>query len=715
MAIKPPPAPGNSHPENHRAHQGAAATQGKRRALYGLNVAVAVAAALALVVVVNVLVDWQYRRLPGSLQSLARYDLTATRAYTLAPQTQKLLGDLDEPLRLVAVLRTEDRNSAAAADLLEEYKRSTDKLNVDFIHPERELPRLEAFYREIEARYAEDTAPLQIAVTDSVAALRELTADFETLRDGFAELANDEQTPEGGMREGLRVLANQLDEQLGGYSQSIDALEAQLATPLPPWGNARTALLRFLQQIDTTTLSKFQNEFARQAEARGAPMKVRSLLLKIDDRVKLMRIRLRETSDRLFLPPDAPRYDRVAALIQVGEVVVVLTDDAERVVPVAEMFVPGPPDAAGQPTSRFIGEDRLTGTMVTMRRPEPPLIVLVRDTPHSAVGPNGNLRFIASRLATSDFEITEWAVGGGAGGIAAGGSPGGDTSDFAAVPVPRDGQTAVWIVPALSLTNTSQDDRGRVAQTLQRRLAAGDGVLLCFDYDAEALFREKNPLVELAQNWGIAPRMNEMILHETVGRDGRVEGDPGWSVRDWPELSPLGNALDGREVKLAAVTPIDLVPKLNTTTLPLVRLPETDAWVLPGVKSFEDITNSRFSEDTAIRGAVVAAAAYRQAEDGSAAASALEPGRLIVFTERHWLGDGLAGQVLGNSELLINCAYWLADLDEAIAATPRTQDIRRIEALPDGRSLAYRLLLLAGLPGAMLLAGGGVWLVRRRG
>ncbi|MEL7086978.1 MAG: Gldg family protein [Planctomycetota bacterium] len=706
MAVEPP----NASPSSP-------ATQGKRRALYGLNVAIAAGAALALVVVVNVLVDWQYRRMPGALQSLIRYDLTATRAYTLAPQTRKLLGELDEPMRLVAILRSEDRDSADVADLLEEYQRSTDKLEVDLIHPDRELPRLEDFFREIEARYAGETAPLQEAVTDGVAVLRELTADFEALRDGFAELANDEQTPPGDLRGGLRVLANQLEEQLGAYRRGIDQLENQLAAPLPPWGNARTAILNYLQQIDAATLSKFQRDFARRAEERGAPMAVRGELLKLDSRIKRMRQRLRETRDRLTLPPDAPRYDRLSALVQVGEVVVVLTDEAERAVPVSEMFVPGPPDAAGQPTSRFIGEDRLTGTMVTMRRPEPPMVVLVRDTPSSAVGPQGNLRFIASRLATSDFEITEWAVGGGGSGgatIPGAGVPG-EASDFAAVPVPRAGQTAVWIVPALSLERTTQDDRIQVANTLQRRLAAGDGVLMCFDYDAEALFREKNPLMELVNDWGVAPRMHEMILRESLGPDGRTRGDAGWTVADWPDGSPLGGALDGRAVKFAGVTPIDLVPRLNTVATPLARLPDTPAWTLDGVTALDDITNSTFTEDAAIDRAVVAAAAYREAEDGNAAVAGLESGRLMVFTERHWLSDALAGQVLGNSELLINCVYWLADLDEAIAATPRTQDVRRIDALSDRRALTYRLLLLAGLPGGMLLAGTGVWLVRRRG
>jgi ABC-type uncharacterized transport system involved in gliding motility auxiliary subunit len=75
----------------------------------------------------------------------------------------------------------------------------------------------------------------------------------------------------------------------------------------------------------------------------------------------------------------------------------------------------------------------------------------------------------------------------------------------------------------------------------------------------------------------------------------------------------------------------------------------------------------------------------------------------------------LAAGRLGNSELFINSVYWLAGLDNAIAATARTQDIRRVGPIGDGQQLALRWILLAGLPALALLAGVIMWQVRRRG
>lgn len=678
------------------------ASQGKRRALFGLNVVVAVVAALILVVLLNVLVDWQYRRLPGGLKPLLRYDLTATRAYTLAPQTRKLLADLEEPLRLVAVLRVDDKNSQDVADLLDEYSRYTSRLDVDVIHPDRELARLEAFFGQLESRFAEETAPLAAAIDRGMSDLEELTDGFAELQTTFAELANDEQTAEGELRQGLQVFSNQLGDLVARCRGDAQSLRQELARPLPALSNARNVLLQYFQQIETGVLVPYSRDFARRAEDRRASLKVRNGLLQITKRVNAMRDQIRTTTDALTLPTASTRYDQVSAAVQTGEMVVVLGDRGERVVPIAEMFVSGGPDATGQPTARFVGEDRLTGAMVTMRVAEPPLVVFVRDTPVSMLGHRGALSYVGSRLALADFELTEWNVGG-------------DDQAASEAPRPRAGQKAVYIVPGLGLERTAESDRENVAMFLMQRLAAGDGVLLCFDYDAEALYRPVDPLIELSRTWGVAPRMHEMVLHESLGPDGRTRGEAGWTVRDWPDDSPLGGALDGRQVKLAGVCPIELNAGENSSgaATPLIQLLGDRAWLATEVTTLEGITESRYTEESGVAQPVVAAAAERTLgdDDGDDA----ESGRLIVFTERHWLSNNLAGQVLGNSELFMNCAYWLAGLDEAVAATPRTQDIRRIDALADGRALTYRVVLLAAVPGLMLLAGAGVWLVRRRG
>jgi hypothetical protein len=68
-----------------------------------------------------------------------------------------------------------------------------------------------------------------------------------------------------------------------------------------------------------------------------------------------------------------------------------------------------------------------------------------------------------------------------------------------------------------------------------------------------------------------------------------------------------------------------------------------------------------------------------------------------------------------NAELFINSIYWLTGNERLIAASPRSQDIRRIQGdlTATGRlGLGFTLM---GMVALVTLAGGvGVWLARRR-
>jgi hypothetical protein len=112
------------------------------------------------------------------------------------------------------------------------------------------------------------------------------------------------------------------------------------------------------------------------------------------------------------------------------------------------------------------------------------------------------------------------------------------------------------------------------------------------------------------------------------------------------------------------------------------------------------------------------------------AASNQAGARLVAVADAAWANDaimnmGMLGRgtasVTGarfpaNSELAVNSVFWLAGMDELIAASPRTQDIPRIN--PDMTQSAlygYRLLLVGGLPVLAIVLGMGVWFIRRRG
>ena len=80
------------------------------------------------------------------------------------------------------------------------------------------------------------------------------------------------------------------------------------------------------------------------------------------------------------------------------------------------------------------------------------------------------------------------------------------------------------------------------------------------------------------------------------------------------------------------------------------------------------------------------------------------------------LADRPGARILypGNSDLFVNSICWLAHEEALIAASPRTQDIRRIEPMGSGALQTYRVLLWGGMPAVILVLGIVVGLMRRR-
>ena len=111
-----------------------------------------------------------------------------------------------------------------------------------------------------------------------------------------------------------------------------------------------------------------------------------------------------------------------------------------------------------------------------------------------------------------------------------------------------------------------------------------------------------------------------------------------------------------------------------------------------------------------------------------ATASEKDDTRLITSAEEVWASDDMTGYGLagpgtavfsgtmfpGNSELFVNSVYWLAGLEDLIAASPRSQDVPRVRPMTARKLWWHQVALIAGLPLAALVLGLEVWWVRRR-
>ncbi len=676
MAVKP------SVPSSGTVSPGSPASgQGKRRTVYGLNVAIAVAAALAVVVVLNALIN-----LPAVRGSLPRLDLTAGRTQTLSDQTQRTLDELAVPVTLTAVVRPNTAAGRRTIALLDRYARHRPDLAVATLDPDRDLEALEAFYRGLDKRLADETAPLRAAVARGIAALETLTQDLtevETVFAGLGDRAELREGTAGDQVQSARVSVGQTRER---YTELLTTLTTTLAQPVAPLANLRADLLSAFRQAESQVLGPYRSAFGRMAKDRNAPMAVRDAMLKLDGPLTQTRDRLSAAIDALVLPAAPERFGRLQTALRAGEVLVVLSPDRERVLPVAELMLP-----TADGTGVFVGEDRLTSALLTLGLEQAPRVIFARDQAQNVLAPGAGFSAAAARLRSVDFEVSSWRIGG---------------TDPAAnlLPAAASGQTTVWVVPALSLERTTGADRQQAAEFLRRRLAAGDGVLLNMVYDADAAVREVNPLHALAAEAGITPQNHVLLLRDSVAPNGRTQPTSAWSVDRHPQGAPLSAALAGRRLSFALPTPLDLASPAG----PLLEVLPTgaNAWRAQGIQNAKDIRSAEPADDTRLTGPVPIAA-WAPGPGGA--------GRLIVVGDTVWLGDAQLPTALGNGELFVNAVNWLAGLDQAIAATPRVHDVRRLEAFNPARVTWVKLLLQAGLPLAALAAGLGVWWMRRRG
>ncbi len=98
-----------------------------RTTLYGTNSVILIFAVLGILVFLNV----QF------LKHKHRIDLTETKFYTLAPQTQKVASNLARDVKLTAFYQTDDGSRNEFQRLMDGYTSLTDKINLEFVDPDK--------------------------------------------------------------------------------------------------------------------------------------------------------------------------------------------------------------------------------------------------------------------------------------------------------------------------------------------------------------------------------------------------------------------------------------------------------------------------------------------------------------------------------------------------------------------------------------------------
>ncbi len=691
-------------------------TQAQRRVRYGLNVAVAMFAATLVVVLINTIAERKLRQ-GGPWKSWIRYDLTATRSYSLSDQTHRVLESLSEPHRIVTLLSGSGEFVQRARDLVDEYGHQSDQLTVEHIDPALEIARLEGFLAGLRDRYQDRLLSLEQALAHGKEILDDARQAVNQIQPILVGALENPGLSDAQLRQTLQRVRGGITRCDAHLEKLGPEIEAVLAQPLPDYSGMLAMVQETLKQCH-----KIYNEAILEldqvASLPAVAGPVQEKILEAIDHLRRAAPPLAGVVSHLDQAQAVEDYDKMLTQLARPQTLVIAGPQRVQVLTLGELFrrpdTSAPPQGPA-PQPLFQGEEKITGTLLSLNLEHRPMVVFLGDGQVQALGPRGLMNHVGQRLENLDFQVEQWSPTGQPG-------PMGQTLPPGPPPQPKPGQKAVWIalpgLPPNPMNPLAGAGYAQVVETLEERLNAGDGALVLLSVSRFGSFGDAtHSVIDLLQPWGISPQLDRLILRQITLPDHRKIPMRLLPMTSWPKDTPI-TATMGR------------MPGVFVWASPLVLGDEqtkgVKLWALAQVSGEEVWTEREFDSnpppqlDPANAGGPFVIAAASQKDDH----------RLVVVADPSWVSDevttnadeflqmpGLAG-LLGaaypaNSELFINSVIWLAGLDELIASSARTQDIRRIDHDLNPTGIKWGLML--GMPLCAALSGLMVWSLRQRG
>ena len=697
-------------------------TQNSRRIRFGANVLTASLAAFGILIFVNLLAFYYLTR-------TTPIDLTATGQYSLSPQTRKLLSNLDADYEVVTLFSSTDpvlepAEISRTADLIDQYARQTNRLKVTHIQADTQTGRTEAFLKKIHDRYEAQLLPLQEALNAGKETLTKLREPVAKQRVALLAILSDSVLTDAELKKFLRATA-QAFGRLDGDLESVNKqINKALTGTLPAYAEAKTAMENILVQLNDRGYLPLIRQCEQAAKKSEMPEDVRQKLLSLIQQFRQTSSTLETSLKSIRQTSATTEYDQVREQLNTHtNPVVIFNSQQMRVLWLGAMFrKPGAvsgsaADLSGQ--RLFLGEEQITGTIVGMSLSKPPLVTFVTSSPASVLGPQGEYNTVAQRLQNLRFTVKTWNPA--SAGRPTMDDPTGEHALSNQAPQPEPGQKAVWVILPTESANPLgmgvSSGEQQIAGYLRERLQHNESALVILSASPTSQFGDTNPLVPLLADWGIHPQLDRVIFREITTADGKARPFPQFQVSVWPAELPITQALAGLTGGFFQASPILLEPPVKNPGVafhPLVKLTGSSLWAAKNFEQYPDIQRDPASPATS--------------EFTVAAAAAKGESRLVVVADPAWASDqitdfGLLGpntasitsaRFPANAELFVNSITWLAGLDHLIAASARTQDIRRVQSISTAGLSYIQWGLTLGLPAITTAIGVLVWLKRRQ-
>ncbi len=664
-----------------------------------------------------------------------RIDVTATGEHELSPRARRIVERLSDPTQIVLAVSSnssEARSLDLVSDVLDAYDEASELISVrridldsaDGIEDTRDLLRelterdrtiidanLDAIAEA--ARLMSETAPRLRTLSDGLGSIREaIPATTPTNTNNRAVFEQRSAI----IRIAARDLGTQCESiltQLAPYTNG----EAKPDTLFPFDTYAQPverSLAQLMNQLDD--LGTQVDAFANAPELDPAP---RAIAKPMVGQIESMRDKIAQSLDRMT------RLQRVDALsvaraLETGETMLIIGPPSQGVaaVDVRPLLLPGDAyERAGVSAAGVIGpraQELIASAIARLVAPAQPILVFVHG------GQSGEL-LGASQLFTQTVEqLTQRGI---------------DSVEWAAVEQPTmpmmDGidplgnRPRVFMIIAVdstAQTSSSGLSGAKRAEALgavvQRLVAEGQNLIVSLNPSIFASAGQTDPLAQAISQFGIIPDAGRPLLHERMGPMGRI-ADPVTTLVPRDDAHPIANAMRGLNTVLTWAISIDLKPTDGVEPAPILsmqgndetwgesgwlnlwRRPAQSRQVMPNQPMF-DATDDMQRDEW-----IIGAAAQRTF-------AGLDQ-RVVVIGSNGWVGDAILanndqvvdGRVTsrwaGNSALFDASIAWLAGMDDLIGPGTSARPIATIKPLTEQQYSLIRWVLLAGLPGLILV------------
>jgi gliding motility-associated transport system permease protein len=671
----------------------------------------------------------------------ARIDVTSTGAHNLSPRATQIVDRLSDPTEIILAIgmnRADQRSVDLVSDVLDAYDRSSQQLavrTIDLDSPSG-IDQTKALLSRLAERDAEKIESNLVALTTSADILTEVSESLTQIVSGLERVSASIQ-PTSQLNINNKAVFDQRANIIRVYARDMLKQGEQVQSQLRAQQEASTSnneifpfdtyadpieisLAQLMNQLDDLGV-----QIATFADAKELDIQPRNVAKPMINQIEELRDRAAVAHDRLSRLEQIDAL-RVGRALETGEALLIIGAPDQGVAAVdLDVLLPSSValERAGISAAGVIGpraQELIASAIAQLVAPTQPILVFVHGgRPNELLGSSQLFTKLADKLDQRGIDTLEWAA--------------------VEEPSPPD----LYLVDPLGIRPivfalisvdsssgssesglTGADRATEMGKVLERLIDEGQSVMISLSPSIFPMSGRRDPIAIAIEDFGLIPDSGKVIMRDAIAPLGRI-AEPITQVIPDDGEHPITGALSGLKTVLpwAINIKIEDTPGIDANPI-ITTLGDEETWA-------ESNWLTLWRTDPASRKLRRDQPVFNENEDTRAdsvnnswtfAASAQRElagiqQRIMVIGSNGWASDAITsdgeqvvdGRIInrwpGNLTLLDSSIAWLAGLDDLIGQSTQARPIATIENLSVQQRSMIRWILLAGMPGLILVMG----------